>query len=166
MPTYRKTRRRRGPNTNTSNDAEAEGPSANASKDAETKGTQANVSNGVEAEGAQLRVEQSRLALLFVFTYSHVHPYKPKEDYPSLGTIYSFSTPMCDAQPMKRTKIKLVEISQLGTSSIVIHPLLPPPTAGKGWNMCKYILATNRHCFFYEKPCPTPSITLEKYAHP
>jgi len=79
-----------------SNDAEAEGPNANMSKDTEAKGTQAKVSNDAKAEGTQLRVEQSCLALLFVFTYFHVHTYihtyKPKEDYPSLGTIYSFTT--------------------------------------------------------------------------
>ena len=93
-----------------SNDTEAEGPSANVSKNAETKGTQANASNDAEAEGTPLQEEQSRLALLFIFTYSHVHTYKPKEDYPSLGTINYLLQPMCDAPPVKRTKIKLVGI--------------------------------------------------------
>ena len=32
-------------------------------------------------------------------------------------------------------------------SSSTIHPLLPPWIAGKHWNRCKYMLATNSHFF-------------------
>ena len=59
-----------------SNDTDAQETNANASKD---RGNEVETTGG----GAE------PLALLFVVALFHVPKYNPKEDYPSLGTIYS-----------------------------------------------------------------------------
>jgi len=103
------TQRQREPNASVSNDAEAEEPNAKVSKDTEAKETQRQSvkRRGGEGNTTPTRrtmpkwrgpsdddwgVEQSRLALFFIFTSFHVPTYKPKGDYPSLGTIYLFTT--------------------------------------------------------------------------
>jgi hypothetical protein len=64
-----------------------------------------------EPSGDDWGVEQSRLALFFIFILFHVPTYKPKEDYPSLGTIYIYLLQFtCDALPVKRSLVKFVEI--------------------------------------------------------
>ena len=99
------TRRRRKPNAEASDDAEAKATQCRRLERQGGGGTQRRSIERHTGEGAHRQhverrrgggnpasSEQSCLALLFVFTYFHVHTYNPKEDYPSLGKIYSFTT--------------------------------------------------------------------------
>ena len=95
MPPCRMTWRWRNSNTSMSKDAEAEGP--------QRLRVERHRGGG---NNDDWDVEQSHLALFFVFNSFNVSTYRPKEDYPSLGTIYSFTTILYDTQPVKRSKVK------------------------------------------------------------
>ena len=132
-------RKRREPNADVSNDKEAEGPNAEVSRDTQAKGPNASMSNDAEAEGTQPRVSRAAwLCSSFLHISMYIHT-TPRRTTPPWGQYIHLLQLMCDAPPMKRNKIKLVEISQLGMSSIVIHCHPPITTSPDSWKRLEHV---------------------------